>query len=146
MGSRIDVYLVSKHPDSKIDYGRNWGDISHTEEQVLTTETTHPNGSTTTIETIETVTIVDKEGWLQEGEVIIESTWKITADREDPPTLVESSEGTGIAHHGKITGIYLEGGTPGIQYTLANTILAVHGVNGTTRTEVKSGVINCCIR
>ena len=24
--SRIDVYEMSKHPDSELDYGRNWGD------------------------------------------------------------------------------------------------------------------------
>jgi len=116
--SRIDVYTISKHPDSEIDYGRNWGNNALTGDA----------------------------GWLQEGETIIESTWEITADRENPSTLVEASEGTGIFLNGTITGIYLEGGTPGIQYTLTNRITATNSVKGTTRIEKKAGVINCCIR
>lgn len=115
---RQQVYPVSKHPDSEIDYGRNWG--------------------------IDPVS--GDPGWLQDGESIVESTWEITADRENPATLIESSEGTGIFANGTLTGIYLENGTPGIQYTLTNRIVAVNSSKGTTRIEKKAGIINCCLR
>lgn len=118
MGKRIDVYEVTKHPESELDYGRNWGDNQET----------------------------GKKGWLEEGEVIIESEWFIAADRETPPTLVEGQEGTGISAEGTITAIYLEGGTPGIQYTLSNRITALNSSTGITRIEQKEGIINCCVK
>ena len=81
---------------------------------------------------------------LDDGELIVESTWEITADRENPVTLVEGTEGTGINQG--LTGIYLEGGTAGIQYTLTNKIVTANATAGITRVESKSGVINCCLR
>lgn len=116
---RVDVYSVSKHPDSIIDYGRNWGN--------------NP--------------VTGDKGWLEEGERIIDSTWEITADRENPPTLIPNvTEGAGINTAGTITGIFLEGGKAGIQYTLTNRIVAVNAETGTTRIEKRAGIINCGYR
>lgn len=111
---RLQEYSAHKDPDSDIDYGRNWGNSEDGEQ-----------------------------GWLHENEVIITSNWFITCDTETIPTLVISSQGTGISADKKITSVYLEGGTAGKSYKLTNEITTLDG-SAANRTEKMTGVVHCC--
>lgn len=116
MAKKLQRYSVNKHPDSDIDYGRNWGDDS----------------------------VTGDAGWLATDEYIIQSDWDITCADEDTPTLIEASQGTGISSDGQITAIFLEGGTAGKIYKLKNTISAYNATTGVTRIESKTGLLFCC--
>ena len=109
----MNEYTAYKHPDSEIDFGRNWGD--------------NPN--------------TDEPGWLHPDEVIINSVWKITSLEESPITLIEGSQGTSISADGKMTAIFLEGGTTGVQYILKNTVITTDN-NGAVRKESKEALLN----
>jgi len=73
--------------------------------------------------------------WLQEDEIILSSIWIITGT-EDPITLVEGGQGTGISVDGKSTVIWLEGGADVQRYTLTNRIQTDQ-----LRTEDRSGIL-----
>ena len=109
-----DEYTSFKHPDSDLDFGRNWGVNPDTEES----------------------------GWLHDDEVIINSTWVINSIEESPVTLIEGSQGTSISTDGKMTSIFLSGGTSGVQYILTNAIITRDN-NGITRKETKEALLNC---
>jgi len=144
MGSKVQQYEATKHPDSNLDYGRNWGDVTHMETYILVTTVTDIQGTVTKTETLEEKEVIDHKGWLREGEIIIESEWSITSAKEKVPTLVPSDLGSGITQQGTVTLIFLKGGTAGVQYELANHIKAYDTNNSTFREETKIGVINCC--
>lgn len=110
---RLQIYPAEFHPDSDVDYGRNWGDAE--------------DGT---------------KGWLNADEVITDSVWVITADKEEVPTLIESPTGKGIAADGKSTAIYLTGGTVLVDYKLSNSIITLDGL-GVVRKETRTGVIRC---
>jgi len=114
--AELQQYSDPKDPDSDLDYGRNWGDAE--------------DGT---------------PGWLLEGEEITTSDWIITADKEPIPTLIESSQGTGISTDKTITNIFLLGGTPGVNYKLTNTITTL-AKNGAIRLEDRTGIIVCCVK
>ena len=116
MAKKLQEYDAYKDPSSILDYGRNWGDAV--------------DGAT---------------GYLYINEVIQESIWIITSDREKVPTLIPSEQGTGISDDKKMTAIFLEGGTPGVSYKLINEITTLDP-NGNTRTERKTGIIRCCLK
>ncbi|RLA00736.1 MAG: hypothetical protein DRQ42_04805 [Gammaproteobacteria bacterium] len=109
----IDEYSAYKHPDSEVDFGRNWGDNPDT----------------------------DEAGWLHPDEVIINSVWVISSLEENPVALVEASQGTSISSNGKMTTIFLEGGTSGKQYVLTNTIITTDN-NGIVRKQTKEAILN----
>jgi len=111
----IEKYPAIFDPDADLDYGRNWGDA-------------------------EDGTI----GWLQPNESIVGSVWEITADLEATPTLVVSSQSSGIDTTGKITFIFLKGGTEGVTYMLSNIITTNDSGSGASRKEKRSGLIYCC--
>jgi len=142
--SEIQQYPATKHPDSDLDYGRNWADITHEVTTILTTTVTAPDGTKTETEEIVITTVVDQKGWLNDEEIIIESTWEITSDTEKVPTLVESAGGTGIGNQGTATSIFLKGGTPGVAYKLTNHIKTFDTSNDVYRIESKVGLITCC--
>lgn len=142
--STIQEYEAIKHPDSDLDYGRRWGDITHVNKTILKTTVRGPDGTVTETETIVEDIVVDVKGWLRENETIIESDWVITSDKEKIPTLKESSGGTGIGQLGQVTSIFLKGGTPSVYYTLTNNIKAYDSSNGVFRYESMSGIIKCC--
>ena len=110
----MQEYEAYKHPDSDLDYGRNWGDNTDT----------------------------DVAGWLNSDEVIINSQWVISSLEESPVTLVESSQGTSISLDGKITSIFLAGGTAGVQYILTNTV-TTRDNSGVTRVATKEAILTC---
>ena len=142
--STVQEYEATKHPDSDLDYGRRWGDVTHINKTILTTTVKDPDGTTTETETIVEDEVVDVKGWLREGEVIIESEWVISSDKEKVPTLVVSDQGTGIGQTGTVTSIFLKGGTSGISYKLTNNIKSFDTSNDVYRYESKMGIINCC--
>jgi len=110
----VEEYTSYKHPDSDLDFGRNWGDNPVTEEP----------------------------GWLHDDEVIINSVWALDSLEEEPITLEVASQGTSISADGKMTSIFLKGGTANTQYILTNTVITRDN-NGITRTEVKEALLNC---
>ena len=110
----METYTTNKHPDSELDYGRNWG---------INPET---GGA----------------GWLGNLEVIVNSTWVITSMDEENPTLEVADQGTSISTDGKLTSIFLKGGTHGKQYILANTIITTDN-NNIIRKETKEALLNC---
>jgi len=111
---KLPEYDAIKDPASELDYGRNWGDAC--------------DGS---------------KGWLYINEVIQTSNWIISCRKEANPTLVISSQGTGISDDRKTTAVFLEGGTAGLSYSLTNEIKTLDP-NGNIRTERKTGIIKCC--
>ena len=110
----MQEYTSYKHPNSDLDFGRNWGDNPDTGEA----------------------------GWLNSDEVIVNSIWEISSLEENPLSLIEASQGTGISADGKLTSIFLRGGTAGVQYILANTIITTDN-NGVVRQETKEVLLNC---
>jgi len=111
---KLQQYDAIKDPTSELDYGRNWGDACD-----------------------------DKQGWLYINEVIQTSDWYITCAKEPIPTLMISSQGTGISDDRRSTAVFLKGGTPGLAYKLTNEINTLDP-NGNKRTERKTGIIKCC--
>jgi len=110
----MQEYTAYKHPDSDIDFGRNWGDNS----------------------------VTDEAGWLNDDEVIVNSSWVISSIEEKPVTLEISDQGSHISTDGKSTAIFLKGGTSGIQYILANSIITTDN-SGIVRKETKESLLNC---
>jgi len=110
----VEEYSSYKHPDSNLDFGRNWGNNPDTEEP----------------------------GWLHNDEVIVNSSWVISSLEEVTPTLVEAEQGTSISTDGKMTSIFLKGGTAGKQYILANTIITTDN-QGIVRIETKEAILTC---
>jgi len=110
----MQEYTSYKHPNSDLDFGRNWGDNPDT----------------------------DEAGWLNPDEVIVNSTWLISSLEENPVALLEASQGTGISTDGKMTSIFLKEGTSGIQYVLANTIITTDN-NGVVRQQTREALLNC---
>jgi len=110
----MQEYTSYKHPNSDLDFGRNWGDNPDTNES----------------------------GWLNDDEVIVNSTWVISSLEESPVSLAEADQGTSISTDGKMTSIFLKGGTSGKQYILTNTIITTDN-NGVVRQETKEALLNC---
>jgi len=111
----IEKYDAIFSPGSEIDYGRNWGDAA--------------NGDL---------------GWLQPNEIITLSDWTITSNQEKAPTLVLGSQGEGIDTDGKITFIFVTGGTEGISYYLSNSVTTNDADSGVVRKETRTGIVYCC--
>ena len=110
----MEKFEANKHPDSDLDFGINWGDNTET----------------------------GVKGWLNPGEIVVFSSWKITAKEENPVTLVESIQGTSISLDGKITAIFLKGGKHGTEYVLENSIRTID-TNGIERSETKLCILIC---
>ena len=111
---KLQEYDAIKDPTSELDYGRNWGDAC--------------DGA---------------KGWLYINEVIQTSDWHISCNREKVPTLMVSTQGTGISDDRRTTAVFLKGGTAGLSYRLTNEISTLDP-NGNTRSERKTGIIRCC--
>ena len=77
---------------------------------------------------------------LADDELIRTSVWIITCEDEATPTLIESSQGTGISDDFKSTSIFLIGGTNELEYKLTNRITTMDD-NGDTRKYDKSGLL-----
>lgn len=112
--AKFQQYPGVHDPESVMDYGRNWGDAA--------------DGT---------------KGWLLENEIIVHSIWEIASDREAIPTLIISQQGAGINSLGKITSVFLEGGTAGVVYKVTNEITTSNPDN-TVRIERKTGLLTCC--
>jgi len=110
----MQEYDSYKHPDSDLDFGRNWGDNPDTEES----------------------------GWLHEDEIIVNSYWSISSLEEIPPSLIEAEQGTSISADGKMTAIFLKNGTSGVQYILTNSIVTTDN-QGIVRKETKEAILTC---
>lgn len=111
--NRLQIYDALHDPNGITDYGRNWGDAE--------------DGT---------------PGYLHPDELIIISTWIITSDIEETPTLVMSAQGKGISDDQLMTAIFVEGGTIGVTYKLTNEIVTVDA-GLANRTARRTGIILC---
>ena len=111
--SKLQKYSGTKHPDTNVDYGRNWGDNQATGEV----------------------------GYLAANELIQTSTWVITSNDKSDITLIAGT--TKIDDTFKITSVFLSGGTAGIKYKLTNTINTYDAGSDEFRTLTKVGLLVC---
>jgi hypothetical protein len=111
----IEKFEAPVAPNTRTDYGIHWGKDAE-----------------------------GNPGFLYEKEVITNSTWVITCDREAPSLLVIADNGTatGISQNQQSTVVYVEGGTAGLWYKLTNTIQTLAS-DGTIRKETKTGLVYC---
>jgi hypothetical protein len=116
MADNYQVYPAKHDPKSESDFGRNWG----------------PDGK-------------GNPGFLSESgeEIITDSTWEISTNKQRIPTLIISKQGSAISDSKKITSVFLKGGTVGIGYKLTNEIHTLDKF-GSTRIERRTGIIFCC--
>lgn len=112
----LQKYQATHDPAVESDYGRNWGEACDGTPGFLSAEL---------------------------EEVIQESIWEITADKERVPTLVISEQGTGISASKLITSVFVKGGTIGVAYKLTNQVKTLDKF-GSKRTERKTGIVYCC--
>lgn len=110
---KFEKYSVCKDPDSIIPYGRNWG--TFTDDEGL-----------------------EDSGWLVGDDIITDSQWFITSDKEEVPTLVVSaSHPPEISVDGKLTQVWLESGTVKMTYNLTNRVATSSGI-----VEERTGVVS----